>query len=412
MVIGMRAVLFAALMTANVAFAQEETVVVTVDGFGANEVEARNSCWEKAVTQVVGAYVQAERKVVNDSLKEEIIKFSDGYVLDSKEVSREVDSTGGVSLTMEVTVKKGKVFGDIHEGKVAVIDITAVPPDKRKTVAAKLLLKAFENYPMCVMDTNIQGLEQGEGVSVTSESSQITTRDLFRTNEGESFMNFNVVLSVNREKYFAFVKKIKPWLEAVDEVKNPRELEFAITMKPGESFDVSVFKMFRMKDQKMFRMEDQDQRLSVCLNMNSAGTQSRWRNYNLGKTAGEIVVLIIKNLQSSSVEFLDGEGNVVIAKTFRCISETGRERFKMMVPGASGLAIEDGYYPQMLSPYVFHVHDFYENGENVFGKSYSIHRIINTPFLSSSYPFTDPVFQDEIDQVTSVRVNLSAIPHE
>jgi len=107
-------------------FAQE-TISVTVTGFGATPEAAEKSALQKAVRKALGELVDAETITNNEEIiKDQVLTYSDGFVDSKKTISGpEKDPDLGLfSVTIEAKVIPKKVTEKLKEAKIAVTEVS------------------------------------------------------------------------------------------------------------------------------------------------------------------------------------------------------------------------------------------------------------------------------------------------
>lgn len=380
------------------------TVTVTVTGFGENDAKAREDGWKKAVSQVVGTYVSAEETLVNETLKSEILTLSFGYVTKSEEISRQTDDSGFVSLEMEVTVSKSKIDETIRTGSFTMIDIGQVPLDRRRVVAEQLLLKAFSDYPKKIIKASLTGKNT---VFHTGDQQNITINDIIKVNKDELFLQFMVTISVDQEKYLEFIRQITPLLDVIEEfyVKEnniQQRLERFSVTSSEQKIPLDKFSFIRGGRNLTYANSNIDG-FYVCTNMNDAITQTRWKLYHPGKD----LILKIKRLSRIKVEFLDNENNIVVEKFVPFHLYNGNVGFSYVNFDFDTYDIdyrENRYkesllsYP-LISPMFFTPTPSYKSRDRTSGLSF-------TYYLADVYSVNEAVFQDEVDEIKSVRITV------
>ncbi len=175
--------------------------VVIVEGIGDNIAEAKKDAMRNAVEQVVGALVDAQTRVENDELIEQILTASGAYIEKSEVLSAKKEN-GLVTIKLRATVvklsltKKLKLGGGgqtLAVDGANLVDLASSKVDAEKSGAmflANFLKK--EEFPYSLLDTKVI-----EKPSITQKGNEV-------------IYTLKVEASVNRERYMDFVKRVKP----------------------------------------------------------------------------------------------------------------------------------------------------------------------------------------------------------
>ena len=175
--------------------------VVIVEGIGDNIAEAKKDAMRNAVEQVVGALVDAQTRVENDELIEQILTASGAYSEKSEVLSAKKEN-GLVTIKLRATVvklsltKKLKLGGGgqtLAVDGANLVDLASSKVDAEKSGAmflANFLKK--EEFPYSLLDTKVI-----EKPSITQKGNEV-------------IYTLKVEASVNRERYMDFVKRVKP----------------------------------------------------------------------------------------------------------------------------------------------------------------------------------------------------------
>lgn len=124
-------------------FAQE-TLTVTISGYGATPEASERSALQKAVRKAIGEFVDAETIAKNGELiKDEVLTYSDGFV-ESKKILSGPDKDpdlGLFSVTIEATVVRNKLIQRLRDSKISV---SAVSGDDLWTQAVSKVANVSE----------------------------------------------------------------------------------------------------------------------------------------------------------------------------------------------------------------------------------------------------------------------------
>jgi len=111
--------LWVVLLPRTIVAEESATIVeVVANGAGVTKKTALEDAYRNAVQQVVGIYVDAETVVENDELlRDKILSTSNGYVVDSKEISSRV-SDGLIRVTIRAKVESKKLVAKLNAAKI------------------------------------------------------------------------------------------------------------------------------------------------------------------------------------------------------------------------------------------------------------------------------------------------------
>lgn len=175
--------------------------VVVVEGIGDSIADAKKDAMRNAVEQVVGALVDAQTRVENDELIEQILTASGAYIEKSEVLSAKKEN-GLVTIKLRATVVKLSLTKKLKLGgggqTIAVdgsnlVDMASSKVDAEKSGAmflANFLKK--EEFPYSLLDTKVLGQPQ-----ITQKGNEV-------------IYTLTVSASINRERYLDFAKRVKP----------------------------------------------------------------------------------------------------------------------------------------------------------------------------------------------------------
>ena len=178
--------------------------VVIVEGAGENLAEAKKDALRCAVEEVVGSLVDAQSRVENDELIEQILTASSAYVEKYSVLDRKIEN-GLATVKIRATVVKESLTKKLKQsggGQAVAIDgaslagKAATKSESEKNGA--LFLANFlrkEEFPYRLIDVKIVG--QPKVVQTGNEIAYTLTWEI----------------SVNRERYMDFVKRLQPILD-------------------------------------------------------------------------------------------------------------------------------------------------------------------------------------------------------
>jgi hypothetical protein len=189
----------------NKKHAESNAAIVSIiaSGSGKTEDEALKQAFRHAVSQVVGAMVDAETVVKNDDvISDKILTYSAGIVKKYDELKKN-RVNGRVEVEIRAWVERGEVQAklkaanittkDVDGGSIFSTVVTEVENEKR---AKELLESRFKGFPANCVRTEPVG------------SPKVIKRE-----EAETTLEYTIRVAVNEKKYDTFVKAILPVLE-------------------------------------------------------------------------------------------------------------------------------------------------------------------------------------------------------
>lgn len=231
------------LLTALPVFANE-TITVTVTGFGTTEEAAQKSAIQKAVRKAVGEMVDAETVAQNGELiKDKVLTYSDGFVKSSRVLSgpEKDEDLGLFSVTIEAKVLPRKVAQrlkeiDLAASAVAGEDIWAQSVSKISNAleGRKMLTKLLheEILPSRLLHARIIS-EGSDGKPRYGDEATVKQKVNFK--EETVDMTYMVEVRWDRE---AYLESVAPKLDLLlEKLAVAPPVEVSIPMKPLEDFD-------------------------------------------------------------------------------------------------------------------------------------------------------------------------------
>ena len=116
-----RFLFFCFFLTSTIGINAEETITVTVSGYGATPEAAEKSALQKAVRKAVGEMVDAETLAQNGELiKDEVLSYSDGFVQSMTTLTgpEKDEDLGFFSITIEAKVLPKKLAAKLEDAKI------------------------------------------------------------------------------------------------------------------------------------------------------------------------------------------------------------------------------------------------------------------------------------------------------
>ncbi len=179
-------------------------VVVVVEGAGETLAEAKKDALRCAVEEVVGSLVDAQSRVENDELIEQILTASSAYVEKYSVLSRKIENglatvkiratVVKTSLTKKLKLSEGGQTVSIDGASLAGKAATKSESEKNGALFLANFLRK-EEFPYRLFDIEFDGKPE-----ITQKGNEIEYK-------------VNIIVSVNRDRYLDFVKRIKPILD-------------------------------------------------------------------------------------------------------------------------------------------------------------------------------------------------------
>lgn len=94
---------------------QSDVANIRSTGTGNSEAAALNNAFMNAVRTVAGQLIISERKVINDSLMDKMISYSDGVITTYQKISTTRDNYGVYTITINATVNKNKITNYLQQ---------------------------------------------------------------------------------------------------------------------------------------------------------------------------------------------------------------------------------------------------------------------------------------------------------
>lgn len=181
-----------------------DNAVVVVEGIGDTMADARKDAIRNAVEQTLWSLADAQTRAQNDELVEQILSSSSAYI-EKYEVLSAKKENGLVTVKLRAAVPKTplrKKFKHSSEGLTFAVDganlagMASSKADSEKSGAMSLanFLKN-EEFPYSLLDTKVIGQPK------------------IAHKGGEVIYTITLEASVNRTRYFDFVKRLKPIID-------------------------------------------------------------------------------------------------------------------------------------------------------------------------------------------------------
>ena len=296
-----------------------DTIEVVATGVGRDSDSALRNALRAAVEQAVGTLVDSETLAENDEVvSDKILSYSGGFVQSHRVLGEPRTQDGLVTVRIRAVVKKTELVQRLEAAAIHVGDIDgeslfgeAVTKLEQHQASGEIVKKAFEGFPHNVLE--IRGPTRGDD----------TLKPAY--DERTKKWTIPVEISVNRDKYRAFVRQLLPVLEKVA-IESER---VSFNMRPdkmpgsdGRSFlDFGWDMMNHRKKRRMYL---------ICTQMNDAMTNNIWETYVVPPEALNSVVL---KSPSYTVDIIDKQGDIIVSNTY-----------DMLVPAFQGIIEGENYF--------------------------------------------------------------------
>jgi len=250
---------------------------VTVTGIGTTFEDARRDAFRNAINQVVGTLVDAETRVVQEQVIEEIMTASNAYIESHKIIERKQEADGLRSVTMEAVVqyralqKRLEVAPTVNQvdgadlvgridARIASAETKAASVDDSILLLAKVLRD--HNFPYSILEATAEIDDK----PVKRDGNNLT-------------VNLNVTVQPNAQKFAEFRTAIEPVLEKIAISKRTVNLT---AMQAGTGNNTYLH-IAGYREQ----ITSADQTFFVYLNTarNNALTNTSWNAYELPNKA-------------------------------------------------------------------------------------------------------------------------------
>ena len=195
--------------------------IIRVLGTGSTKEEAKNNGFNTAIEIAVGSALLSQKQVRNDKLvRDEIVKYSAGYVDDYKIID-ETKTSGGYSLLMDVHVKSSRIHERLLSGG-----------GDEKNVNGDKLATQYETYVKQqesadkLIDVLIQDWPQK--AFTVKQGKQEFSIDKNRN----SILRIPIEMTMN----FSFVNAVDEAMKKVNQRKTYSDIKVGVAVKPPESW--------------------------------------------------------------------------------------------------------------------------------------------------------------------------------
>ncbi|MDR2437900.1 MAG: hypothetical protein LBE12_00835 [Planctomycetaceae bacterium] len=192
--------------TPNLTADEKKQRLVTVEGIGSNFEEAKRDAFRNAMNEVVGTLIDAETRVQNETILEEMLMASNAYISKYKVLSSKKQD-GLTVIQIEAIVEKLAVLKRMQpsnaliksvdgESLAASIDTKNTDDDAKIQILAKILKD--QNYPFSILEATAE--LNPEPVKRNGDSLE---------------MEIKVTVQANYQKFDEFRKIIEPVLKKI-----------------------------------------------------------------------------------------------------------------------------------------------------------------------------------------------------
>ncbi|MDR0608687.1 MAG: hypothetical protein LBG58_01080 [Planctomycetaceae bacterium] len=358
--------------------------LVTVEGIGSNFEEAKRDAFRNAMNEVVGTLIDAETRVQNESILEEMLMANNAYISKYKMLSTKKQD-GLTVIRIEAIVEKLAVLKRMQpsnasiksvdgESLAASIDTKNADDDAKVQILAKVLKD--QNYPFSILEATAK--LNPEPVKRNGDSLE---------------MEVKVTVQMNYQKFDEFRKTIEPVL---------KKIAIAESTSVIKDMKVQSFSEFLGQDKKAF--------CHINTSRNAKLTNCGYKTYKLPDKAVAILLPYAQIVPAVDILLCNVNGDAVLTER---IAVTGYSRDNTGFAGTTQYA---GYFEGMDLNKIGQGSIFtYYRGYNHHYRHYPKHFLLE-PFSSisrddefSSTLFFTPTVKiesSELKQVKSVKCEI------
>ena len=303
--------------------AGSKTQRVVAEGAGTSPQGALKDAFRNAVQQVVGAVVDSETLIKNDTvINDQVLTYSDGLVTGYKKIS-ESDAGGLHRVKISADVERRSVVARLKAANVIVRNIdgeglfAAITTDLDAANKARDLLEnAFRDFPFGCLEADVLG------------KPEVVERDDTRAK-----IKVHIAFRVNPKAYAAALARLENTLKGIA----LRRGEFFIAAKPAEPYNGQPFAgLFRPPPTGGFlsfwqttlapaypngdREDAKFVALAVTKQVNQLQDRSLWNLYILDESVRDLLVRHSFAQPRGKIMFRDADANVITADQFPLVS--------------------------------------------------------------------------------------------
>ena len=191
----------------------ENSRTVTVEGIGTTFEDARRDAFRNAINQVVGTLVDAETRVVQEQVIEEIMIASNAYIESHKIIERKQESDGLWQVTMEAIVQYRALQQRLEVAPtISQVDGAGLVGRIDARVTSAETKAASEDDSILMLAKVLR--DQNFPYSILEATAEIDDKPVKR--DGNTLtVNLNVTVQPNTQKFVEFRTAIEPVLEKI-----------------------------------------------------------------------------------------------------------------------------------------------------------------------------------------------------
>lgn len=336
-----------------------EAIPVTATGIGADSDAATKNALKNAVELALGSLIDSKTMIENDEvIDDKILSHSGGFVQKYNITDGPTTVDGMVSVTINAQVKRTQLVAQLETEKIVSKKVDGLSlggesftKSETKSSGVEMAREIFKNYP-----DNYINFELTEGPGIDDSGKKVMVK---------------VKVSVDREKYMAFIGKLESLLDQAA-VKKPRRHRTSAKLADSRK---GKYKVLDMSD---LDMNNQKTPNSVFLLSRASddNTTMLWKDYPLSKELYDAIneATPYRNL---TVDLLDSSKEVI-------------DSFRLEIPNAV-IAYKHNktlfYFPYLAEYGTFHTY---------LGSPSPIYYTVTF----------DKLFPDEIEEIDEVKIYL------
>ncbi len=324
--------------------------VVIVEGAGETLAEAKKDALRCAVEEVVGSLVDAQSRVENDELIEQILTASSAYVEKYSVLSRKIEN-GLATVKIRATVVKESLTKKLKQskgGQTVAIDgaslagkaATKAESEKQGALFLANFLKK-EDFPYSLFDIEFDGQPE---IAKKGKNTEYTV---------------DVMVTVNRERYLEFTKRLKPILE-----------------KYSKSHSSFILKTYSSDNKISYSTDNVPEFANnnlpfcVCTSISGDYQSLKFDTYELPRKFWVPLTYYRSITPVASVSLLDESNEEISSNSFRLLS-----------PGSTS----DSSIFNLMSQLVWNLHFYYNNSSN--DESTTVPNLDVSKFIDKKFEF-------------------------
>jgi hypothetical protein len=283
------------------------TQIVVSEGAGLTEKDALKNAFRNAVMQVVGAVVDAQTIVKDESIIDDsVLTYSDGFIKSFEEIDGSKSESSGLHrIRIKATVERKALIAKLSASNVAMISVDGQGMFAEVTSkllsesdAAAMIVKQFEGFPNSCVSISILGKPE------TIEKTQTDATIRFKVQVQPDLNAFKAF----RAKLIQILEKTaKPIGEASIAFK-PNEAGYMRSVLPLTSIVPSVF--MKRPNAELFSMK-KEFALVVETSRKKNGDTVIYRGFKLEPASAMALRSIFASHGHAILKMTDSQGNIV-----------------------------------------------------------------------------------------------------